>query len=343
MHWRQSSKRCWTAGWAPKDTTAGKGPRILKIAAWNCKTDATCGYWASKPPATKPPPRSTTAGRACSRTSSTARWPCTPTTAAWCRSWPRATMSASCCPCWKVVGRKRRPRGRSTASPTPRARGWSARCWSVRRWPAAWPMPGACPASASITWRVTCWRRCSRPTRPAFPFMALLVSGGHTLLAQVEGIGRYQLLGESLDDAAGEAFDKTAKLLGLRLPRRAASRPAERGARPLPFPAPDDRPARPRLQLLWPQDRRRRRPAQPRPRTRRADTRRRRPRFRGSGGRHAGHQVPARARARPAHRPGGGRRRGRQPSPARAHARDGRAGRCRVVYPAPSSAPTTRR
>lgn len=53
---------------------------------------------------------------------------------------------------------------------------------------------------------------------PDFPFVALLVSGGHTLLAQVEGVGRYELLGQSLDDAAGEAFDKTAKLLGLAYP-----------------------------------------------------------------------------------------------------------------------------
>lgn len=53
---------------------------------------------------------------------------------------------------------------------------------------------------------------------PAFPFVALLVSGGHTLLANVKGIGQYQLLGQSLDDAAGEAFDKTAKLLGLGYP-----------------------------------------------------------------------------------------------------------------------------
>lgn len=53
---------------------------------------------------------------------------------------------------------------------------------------------------------------------PAFPFVALLVSGGHTLLVQVEGIGQYQMLGESIDDAVGEAFDKTAKLLGLPYP-----------------------------------------------------------------------------------------------------------------------------
>src|SRR6056297_2758580 len=50
---------------------------------------------------------------------------------------------------------------------------------------------------------------------PDFPFLALLVSGGHTQLVAVEGVGRYRLLGESVDDAAGEAFDKTAKLLGL--------------------------------------------------------------------------------------------------------------------------------
>jgi len=54
--------------------------------------------------------------------------------------------------------------------------------------------------------------------RPDFPFVALLVSGGHTLLVRVEGVGRYEILGESLDDAAGEAFDKTAKLLGLPYP-----------------------------------------------------------------------------------------------------------------------------
>jgi len=53
---------------------------------------------------------------------------------------------------------------------------------------------------------------------PQFPFVALLVSGGHTLLARVEGVGRYEILGASLDDAAGEAFDKTAKLLGLGYP-----------------------------------------------------------------------------------------------------------------------------
>ena len=53
---------------------------------------------------------------------------------------------------------------------------------------------------------------------PQYPFVALLVSGGHTQLISVTGIGQYELLGESIDDAAGEAFDKTAKLLGLDYP-----------------------------------------------------------------------------------------------------------------------------
>ncbi len=53
---------------------------------------------------------------------------------------------------------------------------------------------------------------------PPFPFIALLVSGGHSMIVDVQGIGQYTVLGESLDDAAGEAFDKTAKLLGLDYP-----------------------------------------------------------------------------------------------------------------------------
>ncbi|MGO8857520.1 MAG: tRNA (adenosine(37)-N6)-threonylcarbamoyltransferase complex transferase subunit TsaD [Steroidobacteraceae bacterium] len=65
---------------------------------------------------------------------------------------------------------------------------------------------------------------------PAFPFLALLVSGGHTQLVDVAGLGRYRILGETLDDAAGEAFDKTAKMLGLPYPGGAAlARLAEAG------------------------------------------------------------------------------------------------------------------
>jgi len=82
-------------------------------------------------------------------------------------------------------------------------------------------------------------------TPPQFPFVALLVSGGHTQLVQVDGIGRYTVLGESLDDAAGEAFDKTAKLLGLSYPGGPEiARLAERGvAGRFVFPRPmTDRP-----------------------------------------------------------------------------------------------------
>ena len=65
---------------------------------------------------------------------------------------------------------------------------------------------------------------------PEFPFVALLVSGGHTQLMRVDGVGRYALLGESIDDAAGEAFDKSAKLMGLGYPGGPAlSKLAEQG------------------------------------------------------------------------------------------------------------------
>ncbi|MDW2313276.1 tRNA (adenosine(37)-N6)-threonylcarbamoyltransferase complex transferase subunit TsaD, partial [Vibrio sp. 1075] len=53
---------------------------------------------------------------------------------------------------------------------------------------------------------------------PPFPFVAVLVSGGHSMMVEVKGIGEYKILGESIDDAAGEAFDKTAKLMGLDYP-----------------------------------------------------------------------------------------------------------------------------
>jgi N6-L-threonylcarbamoyladenine synthase len=70
----------------------------------------------------------------------------------------------------------------------------------------------------------------SRP--PAFPFVALLVSGGHTQLLRAAGVGQYELLGESVDDAAGEAFDKSAKLLGLGYPGGPALSALAAGANP---------------------------------------------------------------------------------------------------------------
>lgn len=82
------------------------------------------------------------------------------------------------------------------------------------------------------------------PDPPAFPFVALLISGGHTLLVEVKGIGRYTQLGESLDDAAGEAFDKTAKMLGLGYPGGPRlAQLAEQGNARFKFPRPmTDRP-----------------------------------------------------------------------------------------------------
>lgn len=82
------------------------------------------------------------------------------------------------------------------------------------------------------------------PEPPTFPFIALLISGGHTLLVNVARIGQYEILGESLDDAAGEAFDKTAKMLGLDYPGGPMlSKLAANGTARFTFPRPmTDRP-----------------------------------------------------------------------------------------------------
>jgi len=75
--------------------------------------------------------------------------------------------------------------------------------------------------------------------KPSFPFIALLVSGGHSQLIDVKGIGNYEIIGDTLDDAAGEAFDKTAKLLGLGYPGGAAlSELADKGIPKFDLPRP---------------------------------------------------------------------------------------------------------
>jgi N6-L-threonylcarbamoyladenine synthase len=75
--------------------------------------------------------------------------------------------------------------------------------------------------------------------KPSFPFLALLVSGGHTQLIDVKEIGKYEILGDTLDDAAGEAFDKTAKLLGLGYPGGAVlSKLADKGMPEFELPRP---------------------------------------------------------------------------------------------------------
>jgi len=89
------------------------------------------------------------------------------------------------------------------------------------------------------------------PAPPAFPFVALLVSGGHTQLVEVTGVGGYRMLGESVDDAAGEAFDKTAKLLGLGYPGGPAlARLAQQG-RPGRFEFPRPMTTRPGLDFSF--------------------------------------------------------------------------------------------
>lgn len=86
---------------------------------------------------------------------------------------------------------------------------------------------------------------------PAFPFVALLVSGGHTLLVEVRGLGQYRLLGETLDDAAGEAFDKTAKLLGLGYPGGPKVSALAKQGRPGRFTFPRPMVDRPGLQMSF--------------------------------------------------------------------------------------------
>ncbi|MBI3897602.1 MAG: tRNA (adenosine(37)-N6)-threonylcarbamoyltransferase complex transferase subunit TsaD [Gammaproteobacteria bacterium] len=86
---------------------------------------------------------------------------------------------------------------------------------------------------------------------PSFPFLALLVSGGHTLLADVRGIGDYTLLGESIDDAVGEAFDKTAKLLRLDYPGGPAIEQAAKTGNPGRFRLPRPMTDRPGLDFSF--------------------------------------------------------------------------------------------
>lgn len=86
---------------------------------------------------------------------------------------------------------------------------------------------------------------------PSFPFIALLVSGGHTMLISVTGVGQYRIIGESLDDAVGEAFDKTAKLLGLGYPGGPALEQAAKQGDPSRFKFPRPMTDRPGLDFSF--------------------------------------------------------------------------------------------
>ncbi len=89
------------------------------------------------------------------------------------------------------------------------------------------------------------------PDPPAFPFVALLVSGGHSMLVEVSNVGTYRVLGETLDDAAGEAFDKTAKLLGLGYPGGPAVAKAAEAGDPEKYPFPRPMTDRPGLEFSF--------------------------------------------------------------------------------------------
>ena len=106
----------------------------------------------------------------------------------------------------------------SMSSPTRAGPDWPARFSSAPASRARSPRRSDGRPSASTTSKAIFSRPSSPPIRPTFPFVALLVSGGHTQLLHVTDVGRYALLGDTIDDAAGEAFDKSAKLLGLGYP-----------------------------------------------------------------------------------------------------------------------------
>ena len=164
---------------------------------------------------------------------------------------------------------------------------------------------------------------------PEFPFVALLVSGGHTQLMRVDGVGRYEMLGETIDDAAGEAFDKSAKLLGLGYPggpalaALALHGDPESVALPRPLLHSGD------LDFSFSGLKTAVMTAmtQARPGAHRAAARRPRRQHAGRDLRGAGQEVAARAAGDAAVAPGRGRRRRREHAAARAAGRRGRAAR----------------
>jgi N6-L-threonylcarbamoyladenine synthase len=155
---------------------------------------------------------------ACSRMSCGARSTCTARSAAWCPNWPRAITCAACCRCCARPSTRRNPRREIEGVAYTAGPGLVGAL-----------LTGAALARAlSFGWKVPAIGihhleghllapMLEQPT-PPFPHIALLVSGGHTMLIEVRAIGDYRVLGQTRDDAAGEAFDKSAKLLGLPYP-----------------------------------------------------------------------------------------------------------------------------
>ena len=158
-------------------------------------------------------------GTTCCRRSCRARSTCTPSSAASCPRSPAGPTSSCSCRWWPAPSwRPASTTPASTPSPPRSGRASSARCSSGCRRPRPWRSCGTCRSSASTTSRPTSTPRCSRTRTSSCPLVVLLVSGGHTMLVSMEGHGRYRLLGQTIDDAAGEAFDKVARYLGLGYP-----------------------------------------------------------------------------------------------------------------------------
>ena len=153
------------------------------------------------------------------RTSCSARSSYTASTAAWCPSSPRAITCGGCCRWYAARSSARRPRRKQLTGVAytagPGLIGALLTGASLARALAyAWGVPAI--GVHHLEGHLLAPLLESDP--PPFPHVALLVSGGHTMLIEVSGVGAYRLLGQTRDDAAGEAFDKSAKLLGLPYP-----------------------------------------------------------------------------------------------------------------------------
>ncbi len=142
-----------------------------------------------------------------------------PITAAWCRNWPRATTCASCIPLVRETlaraGLGVRDLGGVAYTAGPGLVGAllvGAAAARSLAWALELPAIGVHHMEGHLLAPLL------EPDPPAPPFVALLVSGGHSMLIEVAAIGDYRLLGDTLDDAAGEAFDKTAKLMDIPYP-----------------------------------------------------------------------------------------------------------------------------
>ena len=142
-----------------------------------------------------------------------------PNSEAWCRSSPREITFDGC---RRWCGRCSKSRAQcqptSTAWPIPQAPGLVGALLVGTAFGRSLAYAWGVPALGVHHMEGHLLAPMLEPDPPAFPFLALLVSGGHTQLVEVGAVGAYGILGESVDDAAGEAFDKVATLLGLPYP-----------------------------------------------------------------------------------------------------------------------------